>query len=83
MKEEHSGVLVLDVEPLAPVFDVLKKHDVLLAIDGVSIANDGTIAYGNSGLRLRLSVLITSHAVGDSIKFTVLRYAGRQLGLGV
>jgi len=38
-----SGVLVTDVAPLAPLNSVLKPLDVILSIEGVEVANDGTV----------------------------------------
>ncbi len=43
--EDLSGVLVTQVEHLAPLGQVLKVDDCLLEIDGIPIANDGTISF--------------------------------------
>ncbi|CDY72455.1 BnaA10g28640D [Brassica napus] len=37
-----TGVLINDVYPLSGAHGILKKEDVILAIDGVSIGNNGT-----------------------------------------
>ena len=42
MQLDMTGVLVSKINPLSDAYKVLKKDDVILAFDGVPIANDGT-----------------------------------------
>lgn len=42
MRPGLSGVLVSKINPLSDAHRVLKKDDIVLAFDGVPIANDGT-----------------------------------------
>lgn len=42
MKREKTGVLVSKINPLSDAHRVLKKDDIVLAFDGVPIANDGS-----------------------------------------
>ena len=42
MHPEMTGVLVNKINPLSDAHRVLKKDDIILAFDGVPIANDGT-----------------------------------------
>lgn len=42
MHPEMTGVLVSKINPLSDAHRVLKKDDIILAFDGVPIANDGT-----------------------------------------
>lgn len=42
MLPEMTGVLVNRINPLSHAYSVLKKDDIILAFDGVPIANDGT-----------------------------------------
>lgn len=42
MRPELTGVLVSKINPLSDAHRVLKKDDIVLAFDGVPIANDGT-----------------------------------------
>lgn len=42
MRPDMTGVLVNKVNPLSDAHKVLKKNDIVLAFDGVPIANDGT-----------------------------------------
>ncbi|KAK1266203.1 hypothetical protein QJS04_geneDACA015586 [Acorus gramineus] len=47
MHPEMTGVLVSKINPLSVVHKVLKKDDIILAFDGVPIANDGTVPFRN------------------------------------
>eukprot|EP00698_Gefionella_okellyi_P024151 TRINITY_DN8444_c0_g2_i1.p1 TRINITY_DN8444_c0_g2~~TRINITY_DN8444_c0_g2_i1.p1 ORF type:complete len:484 (-),score=93.08 TRINITY_DN8444_c0_g2_i1:536-1987(-) len=73
MRASHSGVLVSEIAPLAAVKDFIQKNDVILSVDGVDIANDGTVVFGEGGLRLRFGVLITSKSRGEIVNFKLLR----------
>ena len=42
MHADMTGVLVSKVNPLSDAHKILKKDDIILAFDGVPIANDGT-----------------------------------------
>ena len=42
MRPDMTGVLVSKINPLSDAYKVLKKDDIVLAFDGVPIANDGT-----------------------------------------
>lgn len=42
MGKEMTGIAVKSINPLSDAHKVLKKDDVILAIDGVSIGNDST-----------------------------------------
>lgn len=53
-----TGVLVSKINPLSDAYKVLKKDDVILAFDGVPIANDGT---GKLSLILDFNVYLLSY----------------------
>ena len=42
MLPETTGVLVSKINPVSEAHKILKKDDIILAFDGVLIANDGT-----------------------------------------
>ncbi len=83
------------MEKLSNARDILQKDDVLLSIDGLNVANDGTIPFRKSTLRLiTLStvvhiVLIESLAsvcTGERIFFdylTSLKFIGNHCKLGI
>ncbi|XP_058197118.1 protease Do-like 9 [Rhododendron vialii] len=74
MKMEHDqqGVLITEVMPNYPEFEILKPYDVILSIDGISINNDGTVPF-QQGRRIEFSYLITQKYKGDKIVIRVLR----------
>ena len=45
MTDQHKGVLVSSVAALSPAHGQLQRDDVLLRLDGVQIANDGTVPF--------------------------------------
>ncbi|KAI6698383.1 hypothetical protein NL676_018502 [Syzygium grande] len=47
MLPEMTGVLVNNIKPLSDAYRILKKDDIILAFDGVPVANDGTIPFRN------------------------------------
>jgi len=47
MKSEQTGILVNRTEPLSNAHQFIKSHDVILASDGIPIADDGTITFRN------------------------------------
>lgn len=42
MSPQMTGILITKINRLSSVYGILKKDDVLLSIDDVSIENDGT-----------------------------------------
>jgi len=74
MQEHHSGVLVSHILPLSKAADTLKRDDVLMSVDGVPIANDGTIRFRGIE-RIFFDYLFVHKFVGDSVRCRVLRDA--------
>lgn len=77
----QSGVVINAVLPVCAAAGVLRRGDVLLAVDGEPLANDGTVEW-RRGERIFFDYLITAKAVGERIGLRVLR-AGRPLELSV
>lgn len=71
MQPGQTGVLVFKIEKAAPK-GYLKPNDVLLAIDGYKIANNGNIRMGKQEPRSLLSVL-RSKQIGETVTFDILR----------
>jgi len=71
-----SGVMVVTVDHGGSADGVLQPRDVLLAIDGLPIANNGTVQY-LARHRTRFDVAMTGKYVGDPVKLTILRAAER------
>lgn len=72
LTKKQTGVVVEAVEYGSACFDVLKPGDVILAIDGIRVENDGTVPYGSRG-RLDMSFLTDLKYVGDKVKIDILR----------
>lgn len=72
MAKTQSGVLVTVTVPGTSCDGVLKPGDILLELDGVKVANDGTIPFRGQE-RVEFSYLVTSHQVGETLRAKVLR----------
>lgn len=79
LDDNDTGLRVTEVAPLAPCATVLKKDDVLLSVDGIKIANDGTIPFREGSLKERVSLQyhFTQKFEGDFVEFNVLRNGQR------
>jgi hypothetical protein len=71
MRPEQSGVRVEFVFPGSSADGFVNEGDVLLAVDGHPIANDGTIAV--DGLRLSFELLLDRRLAGESVPLEILR----------
>ena len=69
-----SGVLVARLDPLAPSSapGALRARDVLLSVEGVPIADDGTVAFRGAE-RLDFTHLWRQRHVGEQLRATVWR----------
>jgi S1-C subfamily serine protease len=72
MKKSQTGLLTVFVDTVSDASSYVKKDDIILAIDGVPIANDGTVPFRNRE-RISFDYLLTNKYVGDSCDVTVLR----------
>ncbi len=62
-----SGSLVFKIDPMAPATSVLKENDVVLEIEGVLIADDGTVEFRNEE-RVEFSHIVRSKHIGSALK---------------
>jgi hypothetical protein len=69
-----NGVYVTDVYTLGTGCDVLKRDDVILAIDGHALDSHGRFAHPQYG-RLSFEYLVTSKTAGDTVRFKLWRDA--------
>lgn len=76
MAPTDSGLLVRKVHFNNSAWGYLEERDVLLAIDGTSIANNGTVHYRDS-YRTSFEVILHEHFVGETLGLTVLRQGQR------
>ncbi len=71
MKDDQSGVLVTSVIPSSGAEGTVRPGDVILSIDGVPIANDGSISFKKG--RIFYSYLIDVKQIGEKISISLLR----------
>lgn len=72
LKPDQTGILVDEVLYQSSAWNQLKVNDVLMAIDGYPIANDGTIAF-RKGERIGSQYPIELHYRGDQVPIKILR----------
>jgi len=72
MSKGQSGLLLNKVAPLVGAAKVLQRDDVLIAIEGNPIGNDGTVAF-RDGERVSFRYQLLEKFVGDRITVTILR----------
>lgn len=72
MKDEDSGVLVRRVKKTSPAREVLRKDDIIVSIDGVSISNAGTVPF-TLGEPISFHYIVTKKHPGNLTKFRVIR----------
>lgn len=76
LPEDNIGVAVTYVDPFASAAELLRNRDVLLAIDGHSIANDGTILL--DGNTTEFAELLERKLCGESVTVTLWRDSTKQ-----
>ncbi|KAJ7973654.1 Protease Do-like [Quillaja saponaria] len=74
MRADLTGVLVSKVNPLSDAHKILKKDDIILAFDGVPIANDGTVPFRNRE-RITFDHLVTMKKPNETAMIRILRNA--------
>ena len=79
MKENQSGVLVLDISENSSLFGKLQKGDILLSIDGHTIHNDATVEFTPEQFTSFI-YYVDKKQLRESVEFTLLR-KGREHSL--
>jgi S1-C subfamily serine protease len=72
MSSTQSGVLLVNICEHSPLFDFLLSGDILLSIDGYSIANDGSVFF-EEGHRFSFTHLFSIKFFGETLALQVLR----------
>ncbi|MBP6630350.1 MAG: trypsin-like peptidase domain-containing protein [Kofleriaceae bacterium] len=68
----QRGVSVIEVDHSGSAEHVLRPRDVITAIDGLAIANNGTVSY-LTHFRTRFDVALVGHCVGDTLRLELIR----------
>ncbi|OGV54663.1 MAG: hypothetical protein A2017_19280 [Lentisphaerae bacterium GWF2_44_16] len=72
MPPEQTGVMITYLSPLEEARNIFRVNDVLLSIDGINIANDGTVPFRETEV-IFFGNLIWEKYVGDKCRFKLLR----------
>ena len=72
MNDTQTGVLLTYVAPDSTARDILRAGDVLLAIEGQPIANDGTIPFRGTE-RIQFADAVHKKYMDESVRSTILR----------
>ena len=70
-KDQH-GMLVVSVQPGAPAEGIVKPGDVILAIDGHDVADDGTIEFRPKE-RTSAAFYTQLHQIGETLRLKIFR----------
>lgn len=74
MTPKQSGILVIRSIYDTSAWNVLKDNDVILSINGVSIANDGTVPLSSDkNVKVKYSYLTDTKNVGEKVKMKIIR----------
>lgn len=72
MSEDQDGVRVNKVYPASPAKGLIKSGDIILSVDGVNVAIDGTVEFRKNE-RTSFMYVIQSKRINDTIGFEILR----------
>lgn len=72
MKPDQSGVMVIDILVDSPARSILTVDDIVLSIDGVPVANDGTVEF-RKGERTSLNYVVQKKFINDFTTMKILR----------
>ena len=81
LDEDAGGILVVDIVYNSILKDVLKKEDIITAIDGHKIENDGTVEFRKNQYT-HFKYFIDVHQYGDDVTLDVMR-DGKKMRLNV
>ena len=79
LEEDAGGIMVVDIVYNSILKDVLKKEDIITAIDGHKIESDGTVEFRKNQYT-HFKYFIDLHQYGDEVTLEVLR-KGKKLSL--
>ena len=71
MRDGQTGVMVTHVEHGSSAEGTLKSGDVLMEVDGVKLANDGSSVF--LGQRLAMVAILQARFIGDEVPIKLLR----------
>ncbi|CAA7023445.1 unnamed protein product [Microthlaspi erraticum] len=72
MSRDMTGVLITKIDPLSNALKVLKEHDVLLAIEGLPVSNDGQVHFRGKEW-LHFTDMVSKKKPGETAFVKILR----------
>lgn len=81
LTDNERGVVVLHVDYGGSSDGILQPRDVIMSIDGLSIANNGTVQFMNR-FRTRYDVVLGYRYIGDKVKLDIKR-AGKRMTVDI
>ena len=72
LSQDQTGPMITETVPLSHADKVLRKQDVILRVDDVPVADDGTIPFRKHE-RLSFKYILTKKFVNETCKIRVLR----------
>jgi hypothetical protein len=72
MTKHYSGVRIRELAPLSAAKGILEPGDVILALDGIAVANDGKIPF-RPGERVSMNSYLQTKFAGDRVLLTLFR----------
>ncbi|MBL8728680.1 MAG: trypsin-like peptidase domain-containing protein [Planctomycetes bacterium] len=72
MQPQHSGVLVTAVQYGSSAWGRLQVGDVLMQVDGLRVADNGTVRY-RGRFRCQFDAVVGDHHIGDRVAARILR----------
>ena len=71
MKKDESGIRIENISRGSSPEHVLQLDDIITAVEGYAVANDGTVDW--NGLRLNCMYLVDFKQVGETVRFNIIR----------
>ena len=72
METNQTGILVVSVLYGSSSYGIVKEDDVIISIDGLPVANDGSVKL-NENIRVGSDYLVQKHYIGEKLKMRVIR----------
>ena len=79
LDEDAGGIIVVDIVHNSILKEVLKKEDIITAIDGHKIENDGTVEFRDKQYT-HFKYFIDVHQYGDKVSLDIIRH-GKKMSL--
>ena len=81
LDEDAGGILVVNILYTSPFKDILKKDDIITAIDGHKIESDGTVSFRENQYT-HFKYYVDMHQYGDEVALDIIR-DGKKMSLKV